>query len=137
MKKIFSKTSGQLLHIIHRVSDFKLEPREDLVEADNFLQQSALRLNNGTTFKAHKHLLKDVDFKKYIAQESWVVVKGRVRCHFYDLDDSLIKEVDLEAGDCSITLAGGHTYTGLENDTLVREFKTGPYRGQKLDKQFI
>ena len=84
-----------------------------------------------------EEIIKDVDFKKYIAQESWVVVKGRVRCHFYDLDDSLIKEVDLEAGDCSITLAGGHTYTGLENDTLVREFKTGPYRGQKLDKQFI
>tara|TARA_R110000824_G_C14964512_1_gene652386 strand:- start:123 stop:536 length:414 start_codon:yes stop_codon:yes gene_type:complete len=137
MKKIFSKTSGQLLHIVHRVSDFNLDSREDLVDADNFLQQSTIPLNSGTTFKAHKHLFKEVDFKKYMAQESWVVIKGKVRCHFYDLDDSLIEEIDLNAGDCSITLTGGHTYTGLEDNSLVREFKTGPYRGQKLDKQFI
>ena len=137
MKKIFSKIDGQLLHIVHRVSDFNLDLREALIDSENFLQQSTIPLEEGTTFKAHKHLLKDVDFEKYIAQESWVVIKGRVRCHFYDTDDSLIEEVDLDAGDCSITLLGGHTYTGLENDTLVREFKTGPYHGQKMDKEFI
>jgi hypothetical protein len=36
-----------------------------------------------------------------------------------------------------ITLEGAHTYTILENDTLVYEYKTGPYEGQELDKQFI
>ena len=28
MKKIFSKKSGQLLHIVHRVSDFNLDSRD-------------------------------------------------------------------------------------------------------------
>ena len=32
---------------------------------------------------------------------------------------------------------GGHTYEILESDTLVYEYKTGPYEGQKLDKEFI
>jgi len=37
----------------------------------------------------------------------------------------------------SITLYGGHTYEIMEDDTLVLEFKSGPYYGQKLDKEFM
>ena len=40
-------------------------------------------------------------------------------------------------GDASFTLEGGHTYEILEDDTLVYEYKTGPYEGQKLDKTFL
>ena len=43
----------------------------------------------------------------------------------------------IKTGDCSITFEGGHTYTILEDDTIVYEYKTGPYYGQKLDKAFI
>ena len=37
----------------------------------------------------------------------------------------------------SFTLQGGHNYLILEDDTLVYEFKTGPYEGQEFDKKFI
>ena len=43
----------------------------------------------------------------------------------------------LKQGDASFTLYGGHTYEILENDTLVYEYKTGPYEGQRLDKEMI
>jgi len=43
----------------------------------------------------------------------------------------------LRPGDASFTLYGGHTYEILEDDTIVYEYKTGPYEGQKLDKTFI
>jgi hypothetical protein len=72
-----------------------------------------------------------------MAQESWVVIKGRVKCILYDLDDSVIAEPILSPGDCSITLKGGHNYESLEEDTLVYEYKTGPYYGQQFDKTFI
>ena len=48
-----------------------------------------------------------------------------------------VSEPVLEVGDASFTLEGGHTYTILEDDTLVYEYKTGPYEGQKNDKVFI
>mgnify|MGYP001207209045 CR=1 FL=1 len=54
-----------------------------------------------------------------------------------EIDNKILAEPVLEKGDCSVTLEGGHTYTILEDKTLVYEFKTGPYRGQKLDKEFI
>jgi hypothetical protein len=49
----------------------------------------------------------------------------------------VITEEILEPGDISLTLHGGHNYVALEEDTLVYEFKTGPYLGQEKDKVFI
>ena len=36
-----------------------------------------------------------------------------------------------------MTFQGGHTYEILEDDTIVYEYKTGPYKGQENDKVFI
>jgi len=43
----------------------------------------------------------------------------------------------LYVGDASFTLEGGHNYEILEDNTLVYEYKTGPYEGQEFDKTFI
>ena len=40
--------------------------------------------------------------------------------------------VHFRRGDC--TILGGHNYTSLTENTLVYEFKTGPYDGQSKDK---
>ena len=72
-----------------------------------------------------------------IAQESWVVIQGRVQVMFYDTDGSLLQTSVLNAGDASMTFQGGHNYLILKDDTVVYEYKTGPYQGQALDKVFI
>ena len=135
MEKIYSKVDGRLLHIVNRIYEF--HGRNDLIPDDNFLQCSTLRMDKGKTFPPHKHITKDRHYPEQIAQESWVIVRGSVKCKFYDIDDKIIAEPILKAGDASFTLYGGHTYEILENDTLVYEYKTGPYEGQKLDKEFI
>ena len=55
----------------------------------------------------------------------------------YDLDDSIISQPILNVGDISVTFQGGHTYEILEDDTIVYEYKTGPYKGQENDKEFL
>ena len=135
MEKIYSKVDGRLLHIVNRIYEF--HGRNDLIPDDNFLQCSTLRMDKGKTFPPHKHITKDRHYPEQIAQESWVIVRGSVKCKFYDIDDRIIAEPVLRAGDASFTLYGGHTYEILEKDTLVYEYKTGPYEGQKLDKEFI
>ena len=92
-------------------------------------------MNSGQTFRAHKHItfVKTTD----IAQESWVVIQGSVICIFYDIDDSVLTTEILNVGDASFTLEGGHNYEILEDNTLVYEYKTGPYEGQEFDKIFI
>jgi len=135
MEKIYSRIDGRLLHIINRLAE--IEGRHDVVDGEHFIQCATLRMEKGKTFPPHKHITKKRSYDEQIAQESWVIIKGRVRCKFYDIDDTLIAEPILGAGDASFTLYGGHTYEILEDDTIVYEYKTGPYEGQELDKRFI
>tara|TARA_Y100000389_G_scaffold312_1_gene290 strand:+ start:11542 stop:11958 length:417 start_codon:yes stop_codon:yes gene_type:complete len=136
MEKIYSKVNPKLLlHVINRVSE--IEGRTEVIEENNFIQCATLRMEKGKTFPPHKHIEKKRTYKKQKAQESWVIIKGRVKCKFYDIDDKLIAEPILGPGDASFTLHGGHTYEILEEDTVVYEYKTGPYEGQKLDKTFL
>jgi hypothetical protein len=136
MKKIYSKIEKtKLLHIIVRKNEMS-PGRENLITEENFIQCSSLNLPKGTTFKPHKHIWKERT-KNVIAQESWVVIQGSVKCIFYDIDDLIITTEILNVGDASFTLEGGHNYEILEDETLVYEYKTGPYEGQDFDKTFI
>ena len=136
MEKIYSKVEpDKLLHVINRLSDIK--ERTILIPEDNFIQCSTLKMEKDKTFRAHKHIWKERT-RNVIAQESWIVIRGKVKCIFYDLDDTQISYTPiLEPGDASFTLEGGHTYEILEEDTIVYEYKTGPYEGIELDKTFI
>jgi hypothetical protein len=136
MEKYYSKVEpSKLLHIVNRLSD--ITNRTDIIPEDNFIQCATLCMEKGKTFPAHKHITKDRHYPKQIAQESWLVVRGKVKCIFYDIDDTVLATPILEAGDASFTLYGGHTFEILEDDTIVYEYKTGPYEGQTLDKEFI
>jgi len=136
MIQYFSKIDPQkLLHVVVRKED--LTPgRVEVVPEDNFIQCALLNMEKGKTFKPHRHIFKERT-RNVIAQESWIVIQGSVKCTFYDLDNSVLVEPILNPGDASFTLEGGHTYTILKDNTLVYEYKTGPYEGQALDKIFL
>lgn len=131
---IYSK-DGQLLHIIIRRQDLT-EGRDNLIPEEEYLQCASLKLPKDTTFKAHKHNYQHRE-GMYIPQESWVVLRGAVKVMLYDLDDTLLHEDVLTAGDVSVTLRGGHNYLIMQDGTEVLEYKTGPYLGQGNDKTFI
>jgi cupin fold WbuC family metalloprotein len=136
MEKIYSKIHpDKLLHVIVRKEDM-LPGRQDIISEEHFIQCSILNMEKDKTFKPHKHIWKERT-RNIIAQESWIVIQGSVKCIFYDLDDTVIAEPILKPGDASFTLEGGHNYLILEDNTLVYEYKTGPYEGQALDKTFI
>ena len=140
MEIIYSKIKpNKILHIVHRANEFyniQDGHRQDIIDPHEFIQLPALKMQKGKTFLPHQHIWKDGE-KKVIAQESWVIIKGMVKCSFFDIDGRLLKEPVLKVGDCSITLAGGHSYTILKEDTLVYEYKTGPYKGPKNDKVLL
>jgi cupin fold WbuC family metalloprotein len=135
MKKIFSRQEPEiLLHLVNRMEE--INDRTDICPQEEFLQLASLKMEKGKTFRPHKHIFKQGE-EKVISQESWVVIAGKVKAMFYDLDNKLIESLILHPGDCSVTFRGGHNYEILEDKTIVYEFKTGPYKGQRLDKEFI
>lgn len=134
MEKIYSKIQpNTLLHIVYRLNEVK--GRTNVAPDEEFLQLASIKMHKGQSFKPHKH----ITFEKIvnIAQESWIVINGSVKCILYDLDDTIIAEPIIYPGDCSMTFRGGHNYIILEDNTIVYEYKTGPYLGQELDKEFI
>jgi cupin fold WbuC family metalloprotein len=136
MKRIYSERHPEkLLHIINRVDD--IVERTNIAPENQFLQLSTLKMKEGKTFRPHQHIWKPSPTEKIIAQESWVVIKGSVLVYMYDIDGKFLTEEVINPGDCSITFEGGHTYKALEEDTIVYEFKTGPYMGIENDKIFL
>ncbi len=136
MYKIYSKIEpGKLCHMINRMDE--ITSRTDVAPTDQFIQLATLRMDAGKTFRPHQHIWKPVMYDRVIAQESWVVIKGSVEVSFFDTDGTLLEKQIIRQGDCSMTFEGGHTYTILEDDTVVYEYKTGPYYGKELDKVFL
>jgi len=137
MEKYYSKLhSGVVLHQVHRLQEV-VPGRKDLADSNQFLQCAILNLDQGKTFRPHKHVWNMHSSEARIPQESWIVVRGRVQCTFYDIDDTILATPILEPGDASFTFLGGHNYTILEPDTVVYEYKTGPYKGVEFDKVFL
>ncbi|MBT3960381.1 MAG: hypothetical protein HOL09_09320 [Candidatus Marinimicrobia bacterium] len=143
MEHIYSKIDpSKLLHLVHRLEDIESLSTKDglarinVAPEDEFLQLATLHMDEGKTFKPHKHIYKEGE-KEVIAQESWIVVKGSVKVIMYDLDDTIINQLILFAGDCSMTFSGGHNYIIQEKNTIVYEYKTGPYKGIENDKVFL
>ena len=100
MKKIYSKIQpNKLLHIVTFVDEIK-SGRIDVVPEEEYLQLAILKMNKGKTFQPHKHIIKEKITD--IAQESWLVYEGKVKCTFYDLDDSILDEPIIEKGGISI-----------------------------------
>ena len=140
MKKYYSKIDPEkILHIVKRISDIEKQDqhRIDIIDPLNFIQCSCLKMPKDKTFKPHRHIFKPNRNSIVIAQESWVVIRGKVNCTFYDIDDSWLVSTILEPGDACFTLEGGHNYRAIEENTIVYEYKTGPYEGQSKDKIFI
>ena len=133
-KILSSVEKNRLLHFIHRRSEFGA--RVELIEASELLQLSSQVIEGSQSFRAHRHIPKPLKITAVTAQESWVVISGLVEVSYFDLDDSLISSHRLSAGDVSVTLAGGPAYKVIE-ESLIYEFKTGPYLGVEFDKVFI
>jgi cupin fold WbuC family metalloprotein len=137
IEEIRSRITNELLHLIIRsvVSD-ETQTRTNVIDSDQFLQLAVLKMKDQDTFIPHKHIYKRMDLDT-IAQESWVVLRGKVKVTYYDIDDQVIQQSVIEHSEISITLKGGHNYLAMEDDTFVLEYKTGPYRGLEFDKSFI
>ncbi len=136
MKLIYSKKDkNKLLHIINKFD--KISERTNVAPENQFLQLATLKLQKGKTFKPHQHIWKDSSTEKVISQESWVIIQGSVKVFMYDIDGQLLDTEIINKGDCSMTFEGGHNYEILEDDTVVYEYKTGPYTGIENDKVFL
>ena len=140
-QQIVDPESGELLHEVirplSRPSSITTLRREDFSDPSEFLQGAIIEIPPNHSFAPHVHLERERSFSNLRAQETWVVISGRVEVTYFTDNGTLLSKEILDAGDVSITFRGGHGYRTLTSDALVYEFKSGPYEGQEIDKAFI
>tara|TARA_R110002126_G_scaffold288831_1_gene443031 strand:- start:1088 stop:1504 length:417 start_codon:yes stop_codon:yes gene_type:complete len=134
-KQIFSKVKENLLMLcINRFNEIS-EDRIDISPANELLQISTKKLKQDTNFKAHRHNF--LERKTTETHEAWIILEGKIKATFWDLDDSILFETALQRGDCAVVYKAGHSFVVLEENTILYEVKNGPYLGQQKDKTFI
>lgn len=120
---------GHLLALVSNPLDCE-DGRVDLTPPEQFIQACVLRMKQGQLIKAHAHGPREPAEGAAITQEGWLVMRGRVRIKLFDLDRTILRELELASGELMINFHGGHSMESLEERTLVFEFKNGPYLGR-------
>jgi len=135
MINYYSKVNPQKIILTMIKKEDVTKNRQNLTPDSEFLQVGAKRTFTGDFFRPHKHL--PCDKKATITQEAWVILNGKAKGVFYDIDDSYLCSIVLKDGDCVVIYNGGHSLEILEDNTLLYEFKNGPYFGVEKDKVFL
>jgi len=132
--KEYLNDNGEALHCIYRLKDLD-GARFDFTSEDKYLQGALMKMDAGKSFRNHKHI--KCERHTDMTQETWVIIRGSVQVDYYNEDAKFMGTEILTDGDCTITFAGGHKYSCIKDDTIVYEFKNGPYFGPDADKVLI
>ena len=128
-----SKITKRPLFLIKKYNKKKnIKSREDLTDANKFLRVSFLNLKKQQNVEPHAHL-KNLK-KTNISNEAWIVMSGKLKVTFYDIDNSKVFDDILKRGDISILFEGGHSFRPLLKNTKIFEIKNGPYMGSIKEK---
>ncbi len=124
-------SDGKTVAIVVR-KDFKKDGINFITQDSFPLQLGVNSYKKGATIKAHIHKNKLTSI--HDLQEVILVKEGKTTVKLYDSQKTLLKTLDLSAGDLIFLASGGHGFEILEDTTLM-EVKQGPYLGKTNDKE--
>ena len=111
--------------------------RVNLTPEKEYLQASIIKFKKKLTIKSHNHLKHPVVKNKRPIQESWILIKGKAKIFYFDTNKKLLKTLTMKPGDISISFGGGHRLDVEKVNTIIYEYKTGPYKGSKKDLKYF
>ena len=121
---------GRIIHSVTKLYEHG-HGRYDISSPEELLQASIVSLPSGKNIQPHIHLPRiKKNSELNITQEGWLILRGRIKVKLYDLDKSFICEEELSQGSLLLTFGGGHGFESIEENTLLMEFKNGPYLGK-------
>ena len=136
MFKIYSKIKKKkLLHTFFKSKNFK--GRQNLSPNNEFLQASVINFTSKKVINSNHHLKHEISNKKRTIQESWILIKGEAKITYFDVNKKKLKSFTMRPGDISITYYGGHELKIIKKNSLLYEYKTGPYKGSEKDLKYF
>jgi len=124
----------QVLAVVFNINSMQ-QSRYNASGDNEILQVSAMCMSQGRVLAPHYHV--PTERVTVGTQESWIIWQGRLGVALYDLDQTIVNEFELGAGDCITLYQGGHAFTVQDENTKIIEIKNGPYYGREHDAKSI
>jgi hypothetical protein len=115
-------------------ADARVEKTTFFSPAESSFQFGLLAHAAGFTEPPHYH--KPVQRTITDLQQMFVVQRGVVVVELYSDEGTLLKEIEMHAGDAIVLIHGVHAIKVLEDMQCI-SVKQGPYLGEEQDKVFV
>ena len=130
-EKFFSRQANHLLCYVIRANEF-VPGFRFFSSPEDGIQVGCWSKVRGE--KSVPHIHKKVPRCSDYTQEAVLVIRGSFLVSVFDLDFKYLNEITLNTGDLLVSLRGGHSYEGRDSESVVLEFKNGPYVGAEQDR---
>ena len=146
--KVFKRSSQKNLKIISIDSNINsnlnlckivifggFSPRTNLTEPDKLIQASLIKISRFQSVPRHMHL----PIERYTVgtNEGWLVLNGEFEAEIFDINHSSRGRYLLKKFDMILMFQGGHSLRAIKNNSVIFEFKNGPFKGSDSDKIYF
>lgn len=113
----------------------KFKGRVNLTEPDQIMQVSLGKISQFNPVQKHRHL--PIERSTTGTSEGWLVLKGCFEVEIFDVDYSSVGKFNLKKLDMILTFNSGHSLHATNDNSIICEFKNGPFKGSDSDKIYF
>jgi hypothetical protein len=113
----------------------KFNNRTNLTEPSQILQASLIKMTRFQSVPRHEHL----SIERYTTGtgEGWLVLNGSFEAEIFDIDQTSLGKYLLKKFDMILMFNGGHSLYATKKNSVLFEFKNGPFKGSDSDKIYF
>ena len=123
------------LNLCKVVSFGKFLHRTNLTEPDQIIQASLIKMDRFQSVLRHEHL----PIERYTVGtgEGWLILNGSFEAEIFDIDQTSLGKFLLKKFDIILMFSGGHSLHAVKKNSVIFEFKNGPFKGSDSDKIYF
>lgn len=123
------------LNLCKLVNYGNFESRTNLTDPDKIIQSSLIKMIKFQSVPKHEHL--PIERHTKGTGEAWLILQGSFEVEIFDIDRVSIGKYFLNKFDMLIMFNGGHSLRATKKNSIMFEFKNGPFRGGDSDKIYF
>lgn len=113
----------------------KFNNRVNLTEPDKIIQASLINMSRFESVPNHRHL--PIERHTTGTGEGWLVLNGSFEVEIFDINQSRLGKYLLKKYDMILMFNGGHSLHATKKNSILFEFKNGPFKGSDSDKIYF
>ena len=123
------------LNLCKLVNYGNFESRTNLTDPDKIIQSSLIKMIKFQSVPKHEHL--PIERHTKGTGEGWLILQGSFEAEIFDIDRVSIGKYSLKKFDMLIMFNGGHSLRSTKKNSIMFEFKNGPFIGSDSDKIYF